>query len=549
MPDPFVFPAGASLAAFVMASIGWYGSIRNGVQMVHDDWKAAKKYQEDVGRMIFDLIDQKGGLERWKKDWNISKHTPDTILSMYWGEPEYSIIEHKLCLVKNETQEATKELGKITGLSREEWATMTEHKKKSKAKFILAKEKYLRKLIDGVPDAMKVIKEAADRGWKNQQPRLFAGISNNSPYHAQVALLLVQIAKQTQQDMNALLECTQALHNFSVELDLDLFEAISAVSQDAHSATVAAAAAAGHIKLDLLLRESTDPTAEIVRARVEKSSSAPASYARTVEAFRAVMTAPQTSVYHFALNATTIFSVCRCIRKGDPCSPARESLRQKLSYNAPPTYNIARNKLIPCRLLLGDVSTFRVAYELSQACLIFLRTTWLSELCGCGLRCGNRQQSSLDTWYEFGLNVESRHQKPLWRDLYPRPNASQEIEGEWKDSWCTTSSTWNTMTRPLRRLGLLLIEIALGTIILETMTNHSGSITHVFILVTGDRRNYIKQRINIEKAMKLVESAVHGSSGFSDAVRCCLTRVLQPAPVDTEWEDLLKTLYFDIVKP
>ena len=517
--------------------------------MVHDDWKAAKKYQQDVERMIFDLIDQKGGLERWKKDWNISKHTPDTILSMCWGDPEYSIIEHKLCLIKNETQEATKELRKITGLSREEWATMTEHKKKSKAKFILAKEKYLRKLIDGVPDAMKVIKEAADRGWKNQQERLFAGISNNTPYHAQVALLLVQIAKQTQQDMNALLECTQALHSFSVELDLDLFEAVSAVSQDTHSAIVAAAAAAGHIKLDLLLRESTDPTAEIVRARVEKSSSAPEGYARTVEAFRAVMTAPQTSVYHFALNATTIFSVCRCSRKGDPCSPTRESLRQKLSYNAPPTYNIARNKLIPCRLLLGDVSTFRVAYELSQACLIFLRTTWLSELCGCGLRCGNRQQSSLDTWYEFGLNVESRHQKPLWRDLHPRPNASPEIEGEWKHSWCTTSSTWNTMTRPLRRLGLLLIEIALGTIILETMTDHAGSITHVFILVTGDRRNYIKQRINIEKAMKLVESAAHGSSGFSDAVRCCLTRVLQPAPVDTEWENLLKTLYFDIVKP
>ena len=549
MPDPFVFPAGLSLAAFLLASIGWYGSIRNGVQMVHDDWKAASEYQQDVGNMKIDLIDQESELERWKKKWNISKHTPDTILSMYWGEPEYSIIEHKLCLIKNQTQKAIKELGKIVGLSREEWKSMTEHKKKSKAKFILTKEKYLRKLIDGVPDALKVIKEAADRGWESQQERLFAGISNNTPYHAQVASLLVQIAKQTQQDMNALLMCTQALRSFSVELDLDLFDAITAISQDAHSATVAATAAAGHMKLDLLLREATDPTAEIVRARVERSSLAPEGYARTVEAFRAVMTAPQTSVYHFALNATTIFSVCRCIRKGDPCSPARESLRQKLSYNAPPTYNIARNRLVPCRLLLGDVSTFRVAYELSQACLIFLRTTWLSELCGCGVRCGTRQQASLDTWYEFGLNIESRHQKPLWRDLHPRPNASPEIEGEWHHSWCTTNSTWNPMTRPLRRLGLLLIEVTLGTIILETMTNDAGSITHVFILVRGDRRNYIKQRINIGKAMELVERAVHGSSGFSDAVRCCLTRVLQPAPVDMEWELLLKTLYFDIVKP
>ena len=549
MADPIVIPAGVTIAVLVVGAMGWYGMLRAGVQLVHDDWKAAQKYKQDIYNIMVDLNHQERGLENWKKRWMISDHTPDEILSIYWGKEELRIIKYKLYLIETHSHAIKKELGKITALKEDDWKTLPDFKKKRKAKFICTKKGYIQKLIDTFPGSMNTITEAASRGWEVQQERLYGGVNNNTPYHTQIALLLVRIAKQTRQDLNALRICTQALRDFSIELDLDLFDAISAISKDVHSAKVAAAAAAGHMRLDLLLRESEDPTAEMVRARVERSLTIPGGYARAKDAFRSVMIAPQSSTHYFALNAATIFSLCKSFRKGDPCSPTRESLRQKMSRNAPPSYDQTTNQLSPCSLILGDLSTLRVAYELSQACLIFLRTTWISDICGCGLRCGGRQLSSMDFWYDFGLSTETSHQPPRWRDPYNSSNAKAVIEGSMNDSWCMANTDWNAMTKPLRRLGLLLLEITLGTIVLKTETDTTGSITHIFLLLRGTPPAFNVQKFRLEKALALVANAVHGSNGFSDAVKCCLTRVLDQAPVDAEWEDLLKSLYFDIVKP
>ena len=549
MPDPFVFPAGASAAAFIMAVVGWYALLRTGVQLVHDDWKAASKYRQEIGNMMVDIKHQELGLQDWKKQWMISEHTPDNVLRTYWGDEELSIIRHKLRIIASEAQEVKLEMKKITALRAEQWEPMSAPKKKRRAKYIWTKRSYMRKLIENVPVSMEVVKNAADRGWASQQDRLYGGISNNSPYHTQISLLFVQIAKQTRQDLNSLRECTQALHEFSIELDLDLFDAIAAISKNAHSASVAAAAAAGHMKLDLLLRESHNPQAEMVRASVERSLEKTGGYARATDAFRSVITAQQTSTYYFALDASTVFSMCKAFRKSDPCSPARESLRQKISRNTPPTYTSTTNRLDPCRLVLGELSTFRLAYELSQVCLIFLRTTWISDICGCGLHCGGRHFPSTGRWYEFGLNMETTHQPPRWRNPYESSRTTSVIEGNMGDSWCMADSGWNAMTKPLRRLGLLLLEITLGTIVMKAHTDSYGSITHVVLLLRGRPPLFSRRTIRLEKALALVSNAVHGSDGFTDAVECCLTRVLDHLPFNDEWEVLLKNLYFDIVKP
>ena len=548
MPDPVVFPAGASIALAIIAALGWYGMLRTGIQLVHDDWKAAPKYKQEITNMLVDLSHQERGLEKWKKQWMISEYTPDEILSMYWGGPDSRIIQSKLDMIKTNVLETKKELENIATLNEGKWIETKLRNKKRQAKFILTKKSYIQKLIDTVPNSVDAIDKAANRGWEAQQEQLYGGVLHNTPYHTQIALLLVQIAKQTRRDLNALRRCTQALRDFYIELDLDVFDALTALSKDVHSATVATAAAAGHMRLDLLLRESEDPTAEMVRARVERSLAVPGGYARAIDAFRSVMTAQQASIHYFALNNSTIFSLCKTFRESDPCSPTRESLRQKISRNAPKSYNERTNQLSPCTLVLGDISTFRVAYELSQACLIFLRTTWISEICGCALRCGGRQLSPTDRCYEFGLNMETTHQLPCWRNPNNPSNATAFIQGEMDDSWCTTDGNWNVMTKPLRRLGLLLLEITLGTIVLQTRTNSDGSITHIFLLVRGTN-TFATRRIRLEKALALVKNAVHGSDEFSDAVECCLTRVLDQAPIDAEWDALLKTLYFDIVKP
>ena len=552
MPDPIVFPAGVSIAAFVIATISWYGMLRTGMQLVHDDWKAAQTYKQDVWNMIIDLNSQERALDDWRKQWMISEHTPDRILPIFWGEEELRIVKTKLALIETDCQETKKKLEEITGLTSDQWGAMSDFKKKRKAKFIWAKKNYLQKLIDRVPNSIDTIDKAANRGWQAQKARLHGGVSNTTPYHTQIAQLLAQIAKQTRHDLNALCQCTRALRGLSIELDLDIFDAVTAISKDIESAAVAAIAAAGHMRLELLLRESGEQAAEIVRARVERSLAHPGSYARAIDAFRSVMTASGASgasIHYFASNASTIFSLCKSFRKHDPCSPVRESLRQKISRNAPPYYDCTQNQLQPCVLILGDLSTFRVAYELSQACLMFLRTNCVSELCGCGLRCGGRQLYSGGFWYEFGLNMETEHQPPRWRDPSKQSNAF--IEGSMTDSWCMARNPgWNTMTTPLRRMGLLLIEITLGTVVVRTENDPNGSITHICLLIRGSSTSgFIIKKIRLENILALVRDAVHGSDGFTESVRCCLTRTLDQSPDDAEWENSLKDLYFEIVKP
>lgn len=126
-------------------------------------------------------------------------------------------------------------------------------------------------------------------------------------------------------------------------------------------------------------------------------------------------------------------------------------------------------------------------------------------------------------------------------------NSSADVGGTINQPFCMADCNSNELTKSLRRLGLLLLEITLGTYVVKSLADTAGSITHVFLRVDGKPHN--EQAISLDNAMILVGNAVHGSNGFSDAVRCCLTRILDPVPTDSEWDVLLGELYFDIVKP
>lgn len=126
-------------------------------------------------------------------------------------------------------------------------------------------------------------------------------------------------------------------------------------------------------------------------------------------------------------------------------------------------------------------------------------------------------------------------------------NDSADIGGITNRQLCTADRNWNELTKSLRRLGLLLLEITFGTFVVKLRTDTTGSITHISLRVDGEPHN--GQDISLDNAMILLGNAVHGSDGFSDAVRCCLTRILYPVPTDSEWDELLGELYFDIVKP
>ena len=66
--------------------------------------------------------------------------------------------------------------------------------------------------------------------------------------------------------------------------------------------------------------------------------------------------------------------------------------------------------------LLREVSKFRVAFELAQACLLLLRTSWFSDICSCQIRCARSFSASFQFMYNFGLRTSVvDHEAPRWR--------------------------------------------------------------------------------------------------------------------------------------
>ena len=62
MVEPAI-PTSATIAAFVMTIISWYGMLRTGVQLVHDDIESRKSIEENIRNMLIDLEHYENSLQ------------------------------------------------------------------------------------------------------------------------------------------------------------------------------------------------------------------------------------------------------------------------------------------------------------------------------------------------------------------------------------------------------------------------------------------------------------------------------------------------------
>lgn len=172
MAEPTI-PAGVTVAFLVMSVISWYGMLRAGVQLIHDEIKKTKSVKRDFRNMFEDLEHQKNGLEEWRKTWYLSDNTPNTILVQYWGETRFDFINKNLKQIESYAKEAREELRKL-GIIKEDDAPAKKNIKSScqryyyTKKFIWTKETYVQKLIDKFSDIMNNIKDESDAGWKEK---------------------------------------------------------------------------------------------------------------------------------------------------------------------------------------------------------------------------------------------------------------------------------------------------------------------------------------------------------------------------------------------
>lgn len=538
-----VLPPEASLFAFAMGIIGWYGLVGNGVQLIYSDVKAAKSFDRDVRGLKEGLLRQQRRIEVWKMQWLVSEHAPDSMFVEFWGDAQYRGIKETLSDMAFNCNEAEKNLKTFMKLDEKKWKAMKRCQKR--IYFIGLKGEYLRKLMNYIENAVDGLQDAAKNGWQRSSRSYMRkpDIDFKAVYHAGVGHLIVPIAMRTKKDADALHgSCRSAHESNKIELDLDIFNNTNpvlpapsgsitssiAVSRELGAAAVAKAAKNGLPVWKLLVQNSRTGNTDSVRMqvqRVEVRSSEWVIFPVSVALSHIIDKADKS---HFEDSDICFCNTIAEDSKRSSLEPLK-SLRNLFSGNEHPSFTNED--------MLGKISKFRVAFELAQACLLLLRTSWFPKICSCHIRCALCYPASTELTYNFGLQMGSNdHEAPRW---------GNEAMG---DCWSIDNYNWNSLTRPLRHLGLLLIEIVIGSPILRIASDVSGAVESISF-VQGDPSRLSDRSEKLEGMLDRVRKVFSGRDAAASAVRYCLTNVYPDAPTDDDMKKLLADYYLDVVAP
>ncbi|CAF9940754.1 MAG: hypothetical protein ALECFALPRED_008850 [Alectoria fallacina] len=524
-----ILPTGASIAAFVMAVISWYGMLRTGMQLMYDDIHAARSVPQEIITMRDRLESQERSIQNWKDRWYVSDHTPESMFHILWGVEEYESIRAKLGNMNTHCGIAKKKLSSFDNITEKKWKAKSKLRNKFyKLRFIWLRKGYVSKLIRDVSEDLDSIQKAAMAGW-GRGPLVSRedDFDPSAVYHAGMGHLLVRLALRTREDANALHSCCLTTQNaFNVDLELDLFNLSSsgATSREARSAAIATADKKGYFMWKILSQNSRSADAPWNRLHLERVMDEPTGLLYSCSHALTLIMGGNATKCHFK-GSDILFS----IEIGTPyeCGPKPcQSLRQLLSENSPPNEN-----------LLGSISKFKLTFELAQVCLLLLRTTWFPQICSCEIQCGRSALESPEFSFEFRLRMgDFTHGASRARTA--------------KDLWCNaTDSKWRFPTKPLRRLGLLLVEIVLERQIhCPSMTDDDTGKVKMVTFVQGPN-DRVGKPDEVEQVLGCVRENYGGSRRCEGAIRYCLTKDFNEAPTDDEMRNILAEIYHVVVEP
>ncbi|KAI4125119.1 MAG: hypothetical protein LQ338_004447 [Usnochroma carphineum] len=182
------------------------------------------------------------------------------------------------------------------------------------------------------------------------------------------------------------------------------------------------------------------------------------------------------------------------------------------------------------RRLQGEFSRTertRLAYELAECALLFLRTEWFSGLCSCSI-----------------YRLESADLKPVHTVRVNRLSHSDHVDSEsgepcHQTQWCEQE----LLNMHIRRLGVLLVEIAIGTPVVEVAFNDSKNDVEID-LDARDNETGTTHAAHFQDILRRVRR--ESSEDFMDAVGYCLKQ--GTAPRDVVQADL-ESFYDHVVEP
>ena len=516
-----LLPTGATIAAFVMSVISWYGTLRAGYQAAYLDSHTIRSVFTDKISMEEGLDQQKELFTDFQKRWLIfSANLPPELYEKLWGPVACAKIKK---LFENIETRSTQITDKVNSW---QLAGKSEPKKGKKrylgflssknplgdVKFVIAEKLFVEDCLRKLAGDISLVANAAKRGY--QKTRRFSGSKDDVPeeeiHSSIIGYLLVDLANRWRGDAELFASSLlQIRPSFFVELELSEITGTApnrrqVPAKVAQAISVVQTAAAERLKLTMLAGPKFRQDMNPVRVSVERlkdlsSTSHPDCHAALHHFLR------NNSPCDYSADANTHIQITLSSVMHQPNDGLRLSLRKIPSL----LWNLSESSDRPRQEV--ELAKYRAVFELSQTYLIFLRTRCLHSLCSCHLRFGKVKDPSD---YEFSLSMaDDEH------ILHPSAQAYE------RDPWCQHAQATNL--DPNLCLGILLAEITLGVYVIPNNNPYTGK--QVYFVGVGQQDNWkvpctfegLRRRLRDLSDKEISRGAIRRTADYADAIMYC----------------------------
>lgn len=541
--------AGASLASFIVSVLGWYALIRNGIQLVYNDYHDVKSLDDDINDISISLESHEKELRAFQHMWMAtSKAAPEALYSYFWGEEGYQRIRKALSLIKGRMSELEAKIKPYRDLVAYKQRRITQHSGESipqhriwikrqaiKAGFIGMKKARCKMLIEEMASRLNSVKRIAEDEWKREHD--LKSVDRISIRCRGICHLLVPLVVTASSDIDDLRESIQnPAPGHIMEMTLDIFDASATYHRPQtvgnrlgepvlHPDRVLQAAECSHVKFGILTNGfNNDQRPEYfvqVRAMAKDEALGDRVLVATArDAFQRVIQEQQKSMRTaFRTQQNRCFEVAEL----DIDHPHRGP--RNCVWSLSPTGIRFR----PSPVLFK----YKLAFELAQACFLFLNSSWFSRLCSCALHYSSEQHNRPA---EFGLRIKMHTPSAAGWDY----EAHTRHQAHAFDA--TPNGARQSATRSLRHLGLLLIELQRGQLIRHVTADTFWTITELGF-------------VDDPAVLLPLQDVLDGAGRFEADYQCALEHCMRDTIDEHEMVDLgrreilLKRLYSNIVLP
>lgn len=496
MPEP------VTIFTITLSIIGFFNTIRTGIQTIYDDTKSWKRFRQDLDGFRVNLHSREDFIATWKDKWMVWNEDEDEEFYEYlWGKG-WTLIRDSLKQINSIFKGIDKAIKPLLKKSKPNW---------------IVKLQYIFKQKDIKSELANLIQQVDSLG--DMATRKFSDLHGNQEiHHIGNRRKLIRLAMQTSEISDSLYQtCLPAANHLVIDLELDLF---NTSDTQPRSQAISTSEKAKILNFAFLAKAQRRPDDLFVRTRVHnkpdlRNEECQISFQR---AFTKYTHTRQPSGF---TTSTHRF----CVQDG-----SQETDKQSISFRTllrDPQHHgsIAAN-------LQSNAPKIKMAFELAEFVLLLLRTAWIEGLCSC--------------------MVHRRRPSPDIENFYLRVGHVQHLDPQQATNapgnpWCKSSVASSLVGLQLRYLGILLTEIAIGSPILDVqplVTSGSGGPAQIqLVFMTTGTPPRLQPEL-LQDTLDRVRAATR--EVYVEAVKYCLKSSWTRNDIQ---EEQLEEYYWSVLVP